>query len=302
MTREDALADLSSRETDTRLRAARYFAMNAVGGDRRKLRAVLRKETVPWIKKALERAIQRAGPATDSSDGAAVVYADPPARLLAELRAQAIDEVAGTIIHELSTIVASLKLSVPRDVANYAGSRTETLVNSLGSLLSGIRNLKTAASRAEYTQCELARECREACDIFVEAGEIFRFGGPAPFLVEIDPNLLKLALTNIIRNAVEAVSALPAGAERTVTLNWGRAGHELWVAVIDSGLGFEREPSSMVEFGCSTKDEHIGFGLATAKQAMQAMEGDLYPANAADGGARVELRWFGNDEDTVRRG
>jgi signal transduction histidine kinase len=118
-------------------------------------------------------------------------------------------------------------------------------------------------------------------------------------MAEIDPGLFKLALTNILRNAVEALP--PAGErDRSITLNWGAAGHEIWVAVLDSGPGFERDPASFVDFGKSTKSEHIGFGLATAKQAMQAMEGDIYPSNASGGGARVELRWFGNHEDLVR--
>jgi signal transduction histidine kinase len=264
------------------------------------LRTALHKESVPWIKRALERSLSRAGPARETADEGGTVYADPPQRLIAELRANAIDEVAGTIIHELAHIVASLKLAAPRDTPNYAGSRTETLVNSLASLLSGIRNLKAAASKADFTECDLAQECRDACGIFIDEGDIFRFAGPTPFLVEIDPNLLKLALTNIIKNAVEAVNALPDDVDRAVTLNWGRAGHEYWVSVLDSGLGFDREPSLMVEFGKSTKDEHIGFGLATAKQAMQALEGDVYPANAIGGGARVELRWFGSDENSIR--
>src|SRR5438045_3903646 len=110
MTREEALANLSSADSDLRLTAARFFAMNASGMDRRRLRAALRKESVPWIKRALERSLQRAGRLTETMDASSVVYADPPPRLIAELRANAIDEVAGTIIHELSTIVASLKL------------------------------------------------------------------------------------------------------------------------------------------------------------------------------------------------
>lgn len=301
MTREEALEHLSSIDTDLRLRAARFFAMNANSGDRRRLRTALHKESVPWIKRALERSLRRAGPAKEATAAASgTVYADPPPRLIAELRANAIDEVAGTIIHELSHIVASLKLAAPRDMPGYGGSRTENLVNSLASLLSGIRNLKAAASNADFAECDLAQECRDACGIFIDEGDIFRFAGPTPFLVEIDPNLLKLALTNIIKNAVEAVKSLPEEADRTVTLNWGRAGHEYWVSVLDNGLGFDREPSSMVEFGQSTKEDHIGFGLATAKQAMQALEGDVYPANATEGGARVELRWFGSDENSIR--
>lgn len=302
MTRDEAFEMLLSPDTALRLRAARFLAMNATNADRRKLKAALLKENVPWIKRALERSISRLGPAKDTPAATQPVYADPPQRLVSELRAKVIDEIAGTIIHELSTIVASLKLAAPREAPDYAGSRTETLVNSLASLLGGIRSLKAAAGRANYSQCDLAQECRDACGIFVDDGELFQFGGPSPFLVEIDPDLFKIALTNVLKNAMESVRSLPDDAPQTVTLNWGLAGHEYWVSVLDTGFGFERDPGSMVDFGQSTKDktEHIGFGLATAKQAMQALEGDIYPTNAQEGGAKVELRWFGSDEDSVR--
>lgn len=302
MTRDEAFELLPSEDATVRLKAARFFAMNATSGDRRRLKAALLQENVPWIKRALERAISRLGPAKEAPSVTQPIYADPPQRLVSELRAKVIDEVAGTIIHELSTIVASLRLVAPRESPGYTGSRTETLVNSLSSLLGGIRNLKAAASRANYSQRDLAQECRDACGIFVDDGELFQFGGPTPFLVEIDPDLFKIALTNVVKNAVEAVRSLPEGVPQTVTLNWGHAGHEYWVSVLDTGFGFERDPAGMVDFGQSTKDkaEHLGFGLATAKQAMQALEGDIYPTNALEGGAKVELRWFSGDEDPIR--
>jgi signal transduction histidine kinase len=299
MTREEALAALASPEADERLKAARFFALHAVGGDRRKLRAALNKETVPWIKRALDRSLNRAG-SLESATPRLGLYADPPGRVLAELRAAAIDEVASTIIHELATLVGRLRISAPREVHDYLKSNTKTLVDSLASLLAGIRNLKTAVSRADYVEIDLATECRETCAIFEEATESFRFAGPSPFLAEIDPGLFKLALSNVVRNAAEALASTSGEGETIITLNWGRAGHEVWVAVIDTGPGFERDPASLIDFGKSTKHEHIGFGLATAKQAMQAMEGDVYPSNAAGGGARVELRWFGSHEDPVR--
>lgn len=294
MTRDEAHAALASADMDERLKAARFFALHAVSGDRRRIRAALQNETIPWIKKALQRSLSKAGPVelAPQTDG------EPTVRQLAELRASAIDEVSGTIIHELATIIGRLRLTIPTEILGYDASRTKPLVDSLATLLGGIRNLKTSAGRAQYVECDLAQQAEQTCTDFDGVAGIFHFAGPSAFMVEIDPGLFKLALVNVVRNAVEAVSSQPSG-EMSITLNWGRAGHEYWIAVIDSGLGFERDPSSLVKLGESTKDEHIGFGLATAKQAMQAMEGDVYPSNAPEGGARVELRWFGAHEDIV---
>ena len=174
-------------------------------------------------------------------------YAELPDRTLAELRAAAINEVAGTIIHELSTIVGRLRIKAPQEVKDYPDSTTKTLVDSLASLLAGIRNLKTAVAQPDYAETDLSAECRQTCALFEEAIGMFRFAGPSPFLAEIDPGLFKLALSNVVRNAVEALDAAAADGETTITLNWGRAGHEVWVAVIDSGPGFDRDPSSLVD-------------------------------------------------------
>lgn len=296
MTRDEALLGLVSADMDERLKAARYFALHAIGGDRRKLRAALRRETVPWIKRALERSLTKAGP----PDSSTTLVGETPTQLLADFRAKAIDEVASTIVHELATIIGRLRLTVPDELPAYEQSRTKGLVDSLAILLNGIRNLKTSVGSPEYIECDVAAACRETCADFDEAGDIFRFAGPSPCLVEIDPGLFRLALTNVVRNAVEAVSPAVEGGEQSVTLNWGWAGNEFWLAVLDTGPGFERDPDSMIKLGESTKPEHIGFGMAIAKQAMQAMEGDIYPSNAVEGGARVELRWFSSHEDTVR--
>ena len=299
MTREEALLAITSTEAEERLKAARFFALNSQDKDHKVIRKALRSETIPWIKRALERSLSKSVPPQEAGTSSETFYS-PDKRDLAKMRAAAIDEVASTIIHELATIVGRLKISAPSEIAEYSSSKTKNLIDSLSSLLAGIRNLKTAAGKPEFIEIDLSAECRETCEIFHEVNGIFRFAGPSPFMSEIDQGLFKLALSNVIRNAVEAISSQPNDEDSTITLNWGRAGSEVWVAVLDNGPGFEGDPFSLVNFGKTTKEEHIGFGLATAQQAMQAMEGDIYPTNSREGGARVELRWFGEHEDTVR--
>jgi signal transduction histidine kinase len=296
VTREEAHVGLASVDTGERLRAARFFAMNAIGADRRRLRSALRRETVPWIRRALERSLSKVGPLEAGPEPSA---GELGLRQVAALRAEAIDEVATTIVHELATIIARLRLKTPVEVHGYEASVTKTLVDSLDTLLKGIRALKTSSGRAEYAEMELGAECRATCEALGVLGEPVRLVETAPLVVELDSGLFRLALSNVVRNAVEAVASNSDVQERAVAVNWGRAGHEVWVTVVDNGPGFERDPAALVRLGESTKqNDHFGFGLATARSAMQMMEGDIYPTNAAGGGARVELRWFGTHEDT----
>lgn len=232
MTNDEAHVALISSEAGERLKAARYFALHASAEDHRALQNARSKETIPWIKRALDRSLDRAGrPAITSSRATTHeddVHLEPPKHMLAEVRSVAIDQLASTIIHELSTIVARLKITAPREVNDYSNSNTKVLVDSLAGLLGGIRNLKTAVGKPSYIELDLANECRQTCAIFLEASHVFRFAGPSPFLAEIDPGLFKLALSNVVRNAVEAISSDNTVGDPTITLNWGHAGHEVW--------------------------------------------------------------------------
>ena len=81
-------------------------------------------------------------------------------------------------------------------------------------------------------------------------------------------------------------------------LTWGRAGDEVFFAIIDSGSGFNGNPNNALKIGVTNKDKnvHTGYGLATASSAMKAMEGELLLSNSLDGGARFELRWYKENE------
>lgn len=302
MERLEAEVGLLEPDARIRLRAARFFGREARSSDRARLRKALKVENVPWIKRALEQGLEKVGSSPISTTDQKPAE-DPSRQMLGEMRAQAIEEIAGTILHELSTPVGGLRLVTRREMAEgipYEGSRTEARIETLAKLLAGIRSLKSAAAIPTYGETNLAEIAREVCATFDCYPGPFRFAGPAPFIVELDTDLFRLALINVVRNALEAVEALPEGVDQIVTLNWNRAGEEVWLSVLDTGLGFETNPSSMMAIGQSSKLGHIGFGLATAKQAMQRLEGNVYAENSADGGALITLRWFGEHEDTFR--
>lgn len=302
MERSEAEAGLLEEDARSRLRAARFFGREARSSDRVRLRRALKVENVPWIRRALEQGLERVGSSPISAPNQKPTD-DPPKQMLGEMRAQAIEEIAGTILHELSTPVGGLRVVTRREMAAgipYEGSITEARIETLAKLLAGIRSLKSAAAVPTFSEVNLADIVRDVCAGFDNYPGPFRFAGPAPFIVELDPDLFRLALVNVVRNALEAVEALPDSVDQVVTLNWNRAGEEVWLSVLDTGLGFEVSPSSMMAIGQSSKSGHIGFGLATAKQAMQRLEGNVYAENSADGGACITLRWFGEHEDTIR--
>jgi len=118
--------------------------------------------------------------------------------------------------------------------------------------------------------------------------------GSTPLLVIGDSTLVELTLANGIRNAIEAVEQLHTKLDDIppVVINWGETDRDVWVAVLDKGAGPPLAIGRAFEIGSTTKEGHLGMGLATARQAVESLSGTVTLALRSEGGgARFEFRW-----------
>jgi signal transduction histidine kinase len=118
-------------------------------------------------------------------------------------------------------------------------------------------------------------------------GEVpIRVESPAtPVVAAIDPELVQLALGNVVLNAVQAS---PAGG--TVTLTITERGASSAVVVDDEGSGFPREASERVlEPFYTTRATGTGIGLAVVRRVIEACTGDIEFGRSPKGGGRVVL-------------
>jgi signal transduction histidine kinase len=105
--------------------------------------------------------------------------------------------------------------------------------------------------------------------------------------VVVDPDLAQLAVTNVLRNAVQ--STLESG---HVAVRFERSGTERALVVEDDGPGFPPEVLTRVgEPFTTTRATGTGMGLAVVRRVMDAVGGRVEIGRAAAGGARVAL-WF----------
>jgi hypothetical protein len=126
MEREEAKVGLQSDAPNTRLLAARFYSKNALRGDFIELRKARKKETVPWIKRALDQALERvsAGPEIAKIADAIASEQELPKYVMRQIRAEAVAEVAGTIMHEFATLVGIVKAQAKEEVPDYLKSET----------------------------------------------------------------------------------------------------------------------------------------------------------------------------------
>ncbi|QEH80980.1 HAMP domain-containing histidine kinase [Sphingomonas sp. C8-2] len=282
---------LGSTDPRERLDAARHLAEHADAKQIGLIEGALAVETVAWVSSALRRALQRARPTDSVTPGPERV--ELSSDQTAQIYSDALETTAKQIIHEIEPILGALRLSAETEMANFEGSDTKRGLERMEALVAGLARLRQAASAPKLEDFALD-QCIFAW-IAEEVGQkpvgVLR-AGPQETVVEGDKGLVCLAFVNGLRNAIDATLALPVEDERypEITVNWGTTDIDVWVAIVDAGVGFRGNLSRAFEIGSTTKAGHLGMGLATAQQAMTSLGGSvrLIPGER---GLRFEMRW-----------
>ena len=129
-----------------------------------------------------------------------------------------------------------------------------------------------------------------------------------PMHAKFDRRLISQGLTNIIKNATEAISAVPAGEiERGhIDVIAARENDDIIIDVVDNGVGLPKESRArLLEPYVTTREKGTGLGLAIVGRVLEDHGGriELNDASALRPGARgawVRMRFsvFGQAQDT----
>jgi len=106
-----------------------------------------------------------------------------------------------------------------------------------------------------------------------------------PMPAKFDRRLISQALTNIIKNATEAISAVsPSELGRGRIRIWaGREGNDIVIDVIDNGIGLPKENRSrLLEPYVTTREKGTGLGLAIVGRILEEHGGRIELGDAAD--------------------
>lgn len=291
MTREEALQALLSDSAHSRLGAARFLARTSEPRDLPVLQERLRNETVTYVRQGLETAINRVSKSVLAAKPADVGEYEVPSDVLARLRNEVTAEIAGLILHEIASSVGLVALSAAREVPDFERSKTKYFVEKLKRVFVAIENLKCAAAVPKPEEFDLAHLVHELASDELD-GVPFEISvqGPKPFIINSDRALLALAISNGLRNAIEA-AAKTCDAPHPVIVAWGNTDVDYWVSILDCGPGIAGPTEAAFGIGKTTKKGHTGFGLAIARQAVETLGGKCTLQHATEGGAKFEIRW-----------
>lgn len=223
--------------------------------------------------------------------------AESKASLARAERAAAWQDAARRIAHEIRNPLQPITLAlhrIERSVADDPGRR-KAVHEATASILEEVEALKKLASGfSEYARLpdpepeptELGEFASRCLILFEYPGIEVRLEKPdAPAVARIDRQQIRQVLTNLVKNAAEA---MPGGGPviLRVRKRRGAAGEEILLEVEDRGPGLSPEAGSRIlQPYYTTKAEGSGLGLAIVDRIVTAHGGRLEIESPAAGGA-----------------
>jgi len=247
--------------------------------------------------------------ATEAEHGYVITIDDITELVLAQ-RTSAWADIARRIAHEIKNPLTPIQLSAERLRRKYGKSIiddpavfeqcTETIVRQVDD----IKRMVDEFSRfARMPKAVLADE--DVADTVRQVVFLLRVAHPdIDFDVELeaesmparfDRRLISQALTNIIKNATEAIAAVPPSDSQRgrISVRAQRDGKEIIVDVIDNGIGLPKENRArLLEPYVTTREKGTGLGLAIVGRILEEHGGRLELRDAAEKVAGARGAWM----------
>ncbi len=229
-----------------------------------------------------------------------VVTLDDITDLVSAQRTSAWADVARRIAHEIKNPLTPIQLSAERLRRKYGGmigedrtvfdQCTDTIVRQVDDIKRMVDEFSRFARMPKpvMTAEDVADTVRQTVFLMrVGLAEIDIETDVAedPMPAHFDRRLMSQALTNIIKNAGEAIAAVPAAelGKGLIRLSAARDGDDIVIDVIDNGIGLPKENRGrLLEPYVTTREKGTGLGLAIVGRIIE------------DHGGRIELRDAGD--------
>ena len=122
----------------------------------------------------------------------------------------------------------------------------------------------------------------------------FAFAGESsPTELQCDRHQVGQAMTNVLKNAVEAVEARARTAEPDfrgrIEVRIASSAHAVTVCVADNGVGLPADRERILEPYVTTREKGTGLGLAIVNKIVEEHGGEMNFAARAGGGTEVTM-------------
>ena len=241
-------------------------------------------------------------------EGGQVITFDDITEQLNDQRRAAWSDVARRIAHEIKNPLTPIQLAAERLQRRYGKEVTSdvetfekltgTIVRQVGDLRRMVDEFSSFARMPKpvFQQEPVAEIARHALFLHEVAHPdiAFRLDSPEPSpLLVCDRRQLGQALTNIVKNAVEAIQQKREdgrkGEPDEVSIRIREADERLILEIRDSGMGLPSERGRLTEPYMTTRVKGTGLGLAIVKKIVEEHFGSIEFEDKTGGGTLVRL-------------
>lgn len=243
------------------------------------------------------------------NEGFVITFEDITRQLL-DQRQAAWSDVARRIAHEIKNPLTPIQLATERLKRRYSkqiekdvelfDELTGTIIRQVGDLrkmvdeFSSFARLPKPVFRTEDV-VDLVRQAlflQEVAHPEITYG--FNAEGEIPS-IECDRHQLGQAMTNVLKNAAEAVDACIADApvdwRGRINVTMQLDGDHVEIGICDNGIGLPQGGENVIEPYVTTREKGTGLGLAIVKKIVEEHGGGLDFVARAEGGTKAILRF-----------
>ena len=237
-------------------------------------------------------------------DRGPILTFDDVTQQLVDQRRAAWSDVARRIAHEIKNPLTPIQLAAERLQRRYAakvadgdetfGRLTDTIIRQVGDLRRMVDEFSSFARMPKpvFREEPLIDAARQVMFLHEVAHPNIRFAlvhDDTPPTLVCDRRQIGQALTNVVKNAIEAIEIKGVGGgEVTLTLE-ERASGEVVIAVADDGVGLPAARDRIVEPYMTTRARGTGLGLAIVKKIVEEHGGVIAFADRPGGGTIVTM-------------
>ena len=242
---------------------------------------------------------------TGDADGQVLTFDDITQQLLDQRRA-AWSDVARRIAHEIKNPLTPIQLAAERLQRRYGkqfdgqdatfNRLTDTIVRQVGDLRRMVDEFSSFARMPKpvFREESLVDIGRQALFLHEVAHPNIAFrldyDEPPPMLV-CDRRQIGQALTNVVKNAVEAIETKDENARGEIVMTLAQEDGTATITVADDGVGLPSERARLVEPYMTTRARGTGLGLAIVKKIAEEHFGEISFADRPGGGTIVTMRF-----------
>ena len=237
-----------------------------------------------------------------------VVTFDDVSELLSAQRKAAWADVARRIAHEIKNPLTPIQLSAERLKRKYKDEIksdpetffmcTDTIVRQVEDIGRMVDEFSSFARmpQPELKEVNLTELCKQS--MFLERNRFPNISyemndEDTEIMITCDRQQIGRALTNVLKNAAESISADAAESVDSVgeiRLNLTKEDNQITLTIGDNGGGFPEDLLDRIaEPYVTTRDRGTGLGLAIATKIMEDHSGEILLRNQDSGGAEVTL-------------